>query len=153
MTTVTLNQPVPDFEIAATGNQTIKLSNLRGNNILLYFYPRDHTPGCTTEGQNFRDHSDQFKALDTIIFGISRDSVRSHENFKSKQEFPFELLSDSNERLCNQFGVIKINSKQARGVERSTFLIDKEGILIYQWRKVKVKTHVQNVLQFLQEKL
>lgn len=156
MTTVTLDTLVPDFEIAATGDQTIKLSDFRGNNILLYFYPKDHTPGCTTEGRDFRDNIDQFDALGTVIFGISRDTVRTHENFKCKQEFPFELLSDNDEQLCNLFDVIKMKNmygKQVRGIERSTFLIDKKGILIHEWRKVKVKTHVQEVLETLQEKL
>ncbi len=156
MTTVTINKPVPDFEIAATGNQTIKLSDLRGKNILLYFYPKDHTPGCTTEGQNFRDNMAQFEALNTIIFGISKDTVKTHENFKCKQELPFELLSDTDEQLCNLFDVIKMKNmygKQVRGIERSTFLIDADGILIREWRKVKVKVHVQEVLETLQEKL
>jgi peroxiredoxin Q/BCP len=156
MTTVTINKPVPDFEIAATGNQTIKLSDLRGKNILLYFYPKDHTPGCTTEGQNFRDNMAQFEALNTIIFGISRDTVKTHKNFKCKQEFPFELLSDTDEQLCNLFDVIKMKNmygKQVRGIERSTFLINADGILIHEWRKVKVKVHIQEVLETLQEKL
>lgn len=156
MTTVTLGLAVTDFEIAATGDQTIKLSDFKSNNILLYFYPRDNTPGCITEGRDFRDHIEQFKALNTVIFGISRDSVLTHENFKNKQEFPFDLLSDSDEQLCTQFDVIKTKNmygKQVRSIERSTFLIDKEGILIHQWRKVKVKTHIQDILNILQEKL
>lgn len=156
MTTLSLGHPVPEFEIAATGNQTIKLSDYRGKNILLYFYPKDHTPGCTTEGRNFRDHIEQFTRLNTVILGVSRDTVRTHENFKCKQEFPFELLSDTDEQLCNLFDVIKMKNmygKQVRGIERSTFLIDKNGVLIHEWRKVKVKVHLEEVLETLKEKL
>lgn len=156
MTTVSLDQPVPDFALPATGEQTIKLSDLRGKNVIIYFYPKDHTPGCTTEGRDFRDNIDQFEALNTVVLGVSRDSVKTHENFKCKQEFPFELLSDSDEQLCLLFDVIKMKNmygKQVRGIERSTFLIDQDGVLIHEWRKVRVKTHVQDVLEVLGEKL
>jgi len=121
---------------------------------VLYFYPRDNTPGCTTEGKDFRDNIETFKDLNTIILGVSRDSVRVHEGFKSKQAFPFDLLSDKNEALCTQFDVIKMKmmyGKEARGIERSTFLINPEGILIHEWRKVKVKTHIEEVLQVLKD--
>lgn len=153
MTTVALNQTVPDFEIAATGNKTIKLSDLRGKRVVLYFYPKDNTPGCTLEGQNFRDNITQFDQLNTVIFGISRDSIKMHENFKKKQEFPFDLLSDPDETVCQLFGVIqlkKLYGKEYMGVERSTFLIDENGVLKQEWRKVKVKQHVEEVLSAIE---
>ncbi len=154
MSTISIGQSVPDFEAAATGDKNIKLSDLSGKNIILYFYPRDNTPGCTQEGKDFRDNIDQFNALNTVILGVSRDSVRVHEGFKSKHEFPFDLLSDPDEKLCQLFDVIKMKNmygKQVRGIERSTFLIDSQGKLIKAWRKVKVKTHIAEVVQFLQE--
>ena len=132
MTLPTVGQPAPDFEAAATGDQTIRLEDLRGRNVVLYFYPKDSTPGCTTEGQNFRDLGSEFEGLDTSILGVSRDSLRSHENFKNKQGFGFELLSDSEETLCRAYDVIKMKKMYGReslGVERSTFLIDKAGVL------------------------
>jgi len=149
MTQPTVGQPAPDFEAAATGDQTIRLQDLKGRNVVLYFYPKDNTPGCTTEGQNFRDLQAQFENLDTIILGVSRDSLRSHENFRNKQGFNFELLSDPDETLCRAFDVIKLKKMYGReslGVERSTFLIDKAGVLRREWRKVKVKGHVDDVL-------
>ncbi len=152
--TIELNQEIEDFEAEATGGKTIKLSDYRGRKVLLYFYPRDNTPGCTQEGKDFRDHYDEFKKLDTIIFGISRDSVRVHEGFKAKHEFPFDLIADKDEKLCQLFDVIKMKNmygKQVRGIERSTFLIDESGKLIKEWRKVKVKTHVQEVLDTLKQ--
>jgi thioredoxin-dependent peroxiredoxin len=152
MTTVTLGQQVPDFESNATNNTLIKLSDLRGKKVILYFYPKDNTPGCTTEGQDFRDHIAEFTALNTTIFGISRDTLRTHENFKTKHQFPFELLSDSDEHLCTLFDVIKMKNmygKQVRGIERSTFLIDENGILIEAWRKIRVKEHIATVLTHL----
>ncbi|PPD05585.1 MAG: peroxiredoxin [Methylobacter sp.] len=144
---------VPDFTAAATGGQSIRLSELAGKYVILYFYPKDSTPGCTQEGQAFRDNNPRFTELNAVIFGISRDSLRSHENFKTKQGFPFDLLSDSDEQLCNQFDVIKMKNmygKQVRGIERSTFLINPEGILIKEWRKVAVKNHVTEVLAALE---
>ncbi len=143
---------VEDFEFNATGNAHGKLSDYEGKWLVLYFYPKDATPGCTTEGQDFRDNYEKFQQLGAEVFGISRDSLRSHENFKAKQDFPFELISDNDETLCELFDVIKMKSmygKQAMGVERSTFLIDPDGILRAQWRKVKVKGHVEEVLSTL----
>jgi len=152
--TVEINKTIPDFEAGSTGNTPFKLSDFIGKKVLIYFYPRDNTPGCTQEGKDFRDNIEQFSAFNTIIFGVSRDSVKVHEGFKAKQEFPFELLSDKEEKLCELFDVIKIKNmygKQVRGIERSTFLINEEGVLIYEWRKVKVKVHIEEVLQKLQE--
>jgi thioredoxin-dependent peroxiredoxin len=152
MTNITIGDPVPDFEAACTGGQAFKLSNYRGQYVILYFYPKDSTPGCTQEGQDFRDHLEQFKALNCVVFGISRDSLRSHENFKCKQAFSFELLADTDESLCQLFEVIKLKNmygKQVRGIERSTFLIDPEGLLIKAWRPVKVKGHVDELLSTL----
>ncbi len=151
---ITPGNPVPDFEALSTGDKTIKLSDYQGKYLVMYFYPKDNTPGCTQEGQSFRDNIEQFAALDTIILGISRDSVRVHEGFKGKQEFPFDLLSDPDEKLCALFNVIKMKNmygKQVRGIERSTFLIDPKGLLIREWRKVKVKEHCEQVLQALHE--
>lgn len=150
MSTVALDQAVPDFTADATSEQTITLSELREKNVIIYFYPKDSTPGCTTEGQNFRDLHDEFSALDTVIFGVSRDSMRAHENFKAKQAFTFELISDPEETLCNLFDVIKLKKNYGReymGVDRSTFLIDKAGVLRKEWRTVKVKGHVDEVLE------
>ncbi len=149
MATVELQKTVTDFELPATGDKTVRLSDLRGKNVLLYFYPKDNTPGCTLQGQNFRDHIDTFNAHNTVIFGISRDSVRVHENFKEKQQFPFDLLSDKEETVCNLFGVIQLKKNYGReymGIVRSTFLIDTEGKLIQEWRNVKVKQHIDEVL-------
>ena len=150
MTTPTLGNPVDDFSLAATSGLTFRLSDFRDKaHVILYFYPKDSTPGCTTEGQDFRDAYPQFQAADTVIFGISRDSLKSHENFKAKQTFPFELLADVEETACQCFDVIKLKNmygKQVRGIERSTFLIDKQGILRHEWRKVSVKNHVAAVL-------
>jgi peroxiredoxin Q/BCP len=154
MSTVSLNKVVPDFTLPATGDQTIRLKDLRGQNVVLYFYPKDSTPGCTTEGQNFRDQYKAFAKANTVVFGISRDSLRSHENFKSKQNFPFDLLSDSEEEVCTLFDVIKPKNMYGReviGVERSTFLIDAAGKLRREWRKVKVPGHVDEVLAAAQE--
>ncbi len=147
------NNAVPDFQLAATGNTTFQLSQYLGKNIVLYFYPKDATPGCTTQGVQFRDAYANFQALNTVIFGISRDSIKSHENFKSKFTFPFDLLADTEELACNLFGVIKMKNmygKQVRGIERSTFVIDKNGSLVKEWRGVKVDGHVAEVLHFVQ---
>ena len=140
---------VKDFNLPATGNKNIKLSDYKGKKVVLYFYPKDSTPGCTLEGQDFRDNIRKFSARKTIILGISRDSLKSHEKFKEKQCFPFELISDEDEKLCKQFDVIKqknMYGKKVRGIERSTFLIDEKGILRTEWRKVKVDGHVEEVL-------
>jgi len=150
MSSVALGQPVADFTAAATSDIEVSLSALKGSNVVIYFYPKDSTPGCTTEGQDFRNMHEEFKALDTVIFGVSRDKIRSHENFKAKQEFPFELITDPEETLCQLFNVIKeknMYGKKHMGIERSTFLIDKEGVLRQEWRKVKVKGHVEEVLE------
>ncbi|MFO7529925.1 MAG: peroxiredoxin [Marinobacter sp.] len=150
MSSVELNKPVPDFEAPATGDQTIRLSDLRSQNVVIYFYPKDNTPGCTTEGQDFRDRMKQFVELDTEIFGVSRDGLKAHENFRSKHEFPFHLISDKDEALCKLFGVIKLKKlygKEHLGIERSTFLIDKEGVLRKEWRGVKVEGHANEVLE------
>lgn len=147
---VAIDQPVSDFHIAATSEKTVKLSDLKGKQVVIYFYPKDSTPGCTTEGQGFRDHYADFQAANTEIFGVSRDSLKSHENFKAKQGFPFELLSDKDEALCQLFDVIKLKKlygKEYLGVDRSTFLIDKDGVLRHEWRGVKVPGHVEAVLE------
>lgn len=147
---VAIDQPVSDFQIAATSEKTVKLSDLKGKQVVIYFYPKDSTPGCTTEGQGFRDHYADFQTANTEIFGVSRDSLKSHENFKAKQGFPFELLSDKDEALCQLFDVIKLKKlygKEYLGVDRSTFLIDKDGVLRHEWRGVKVPGHVEAVLE------
>jgi len=144
-----MNRVVKDFSAPATGDQTVRLKDLRGKNVVIYFYPKDSTPGCTTEGQDFRDRHAKFKRANTVIFGVSRDSLKSHENFKAKQNFPFELISDPDEKLCKQFDVIKekkLYGKTFMGIERSTFLIDADGKLRGEWRKVKVKGHAEEVL-------
>jgi peroxiredoxin Q/BCP len=144
-----MNRVVADFKSDATGDQQIRLKDLRGKNVVLYFYPKDSTPGCTTEGRDFSALHDKFKRARTVILGVSRDSVASHEKFKEKQGFPFDLLSDPDETLCKQFDVIHEKSLYGRkfmGVVRSTFLIDAEGKLRQEWRKVKVKGHAEEVL-------
>ncbi len=149
-----IDQTVPDFSASATSDQTVTLSQLKGRNVVIYFYPKDSTPGCTTEGQNFRDLYADFQALDTEIFGVSRDGLRAHENFKAKQSFPFELISDPDESLCKLFDVIKLKKlygKEYMGIERSTFLIDKQGILRQEWRKVKVAGHAAEVLEAVKQ--
>lgn len=149
MSTPELNKPAPHFDLPATGEQNISLSDLKGSKLVLYFYPRDATPGCTTESQNFRDSIDDFKAAGTIILGISQDSVASHEKFKAKQSMPFELLSDESGKICRAYDVIKLKKmygKEFEGIERSTFLIDDKGILRQSWLKVKVPGHVDEVL-------
>ena len=154
MSKVTVGKAVPDFSAQATGDQQISLSDFKGKqHAVIYFYPKDSTPGCTTEGQNFRDSIKDFEKADTVILGVSRDKIKSHENFKAKQQFPFELLSDPDEVICKLFDVIKLKKNYGReymGVERSTFLIDKKGKLAQEWRKVKVKGHVDEVLQAAQ---
>ncbi len=150
MAELTIGKAVPDFEAIATGDKTITLSQLQGKNVVIYFYPKDSTPGCTREGQDFRDNHNKFKRQKCLIFGISRDSIKSHENFKTKQGFTFDLLSDKDEALCELFSVMKMKNmygKKVRGIERSTFLIDVDGILQHEWRGVKVDGHVEEVLQ------
>jgi len=147
-----IDQIVDDFSLPATGGRTFTLSACRGNLVVLYFYPKDSTPGCTTEAQQFRDLHARFAATGAVVVGVSRDSIKSHENFKAKQELPFDLLSDAEELLCNRFAVIKQKSmygKQVRGIERSTFVIDRKGVLRREWRGVKVAGHAQEVLDFL----
>ena len=147
-----LNQAAPDFEIPATGGQAFRLSAMQGSPLVLYFYPKDNTPGCTDEGMQFRDLHAEFVKLKCSVFGISRDTVKSHEGFKAKMSFAFELLSDTEEIACKAFDVMKMKNmygKQVRGIERSTFVIDKEGVLRKGWRGVKVPGHAQEVLNFV----
>jgi len=149
-----LNKKVPAFTLDATGDQSLSLKDYKDYNLIIYFYPKDSTPGCTLEGQDFRDNHAKFRRANTYILGVSRDSIKSHENFKAKQKFPFELLSDSEEVLCKIFDVIKMKNmygKKVRGIERSTFLIDGKGKLKQEWRKVKVKGHVEEVLHAVKE--
>ena len=145
-----MNRVVADFNVESTGDKKIRLKDLRGSNVVIYFYPKDATPGCTLEGQDFRDLHGRFKRQNTVILGVSRDSIVSHEKFKAKQNFPFDLLSDPDEKLCNQFDVIKEKNMYGRkmmGIERSTFLIDADGKLRAEWRKLKVKGHAEEVLE------
>ena len=149
-----IDQPFTDFTASATSDMQVSLSELKGRNLVIYFYPKDSTPGCTTEGQDFRDLYAEFQALDTEIFGVSRDSLRSHENFRTKQSFPFQLISDPDEELCKLFDVIKLKKlygKEYLGIDRSTFLIDKEGVLRKEWRSVKVKGHAEEVLESVKQ--
>jgi peroxiredoxin Q/BCP len=149
---VKIDHLVDNFILASTGEQKFALSDYLGKNIIIYFYPKDDTPGCTTEGQNFRDNWYSFTEKNCVIVGISRDSIKSHESFKEKMQFPFELLSDADETVCNQFDVIKMKNmygKQVRGIERSTFVIDAKGILRKEWRGIKVAGHVQEILDFV----
>jgi len=143
------NLPVPDFAVPATGGKTFRLSAHKGSPLVIYFYPKDDTPGCTTEGAAFRDLRPDFLKEGCEIFGVSRDTINSHEKFKAKMAFTFDLLSDTEEIVCNMFGVMKMKNmygKQVRGVERSTFLIDKAGVVRKEWRGVKVPGHVEEVL-------
>lgn len=151
---IELNKKAPNFSLPATGEQTLSLKDFKGKNLVIYFYPKDNTPGCTTEGQNFRDLYKKFQKNNTEILGVSRDSVRVHENFKKKHEFPFELLSDGEEEMCNAYDVIKLKKLYGReymGIERSTFLIDDKGKLKQEWRKVKVKGHAEEVLKAVED--
>jgi len=148
-----IDQQVPDFTAQATSGQQVTLSALKGSQLVIYFYPKDSTPGCTTEGQDFRDLYASFQDAGTLIFGVSRDGLKSHENFRSKQAFPFELISDKEEALCQLFDVIKLKKlygKEYLGIERSTFLLDSECVLRREWRKVKVAGHAAEVLQAAQ---
>ena len=143
---------IPEFQVPATGGQPFSLAAVRGKTLVLYFYPKDSTPGCTTEAQQFRDLHDEFVQAGCVIAGVSRDSVKSHENFKAKQNLPFTLISDADETLCTQFAVIKekkLYGKLVRGIERSTFVIDGQGVLRHEWRGVKAPGHAQEVLDFI----
>lgn len=149
-----MSEPViTDFALPSTGNVTFKLSDQRGKHVVVYFYPKDNTSGCTIEGQEFRDLYPQFQQSNTVVVGVSRDSLKSHEGFKSQQSFPFELLSDTEGTLCERFGVMKLKNmygKQVRGIERSTFVFDAEGKLVKSWRGVKAPGHAAEVLGFVQ---
>lgn len=154
MTTTQVGKKVKNFTLSATSEKSIKLTEFKGSNVVLYFYPKDNTPGCTKESESFRDNIKKFTKLNTVIIGVSRDSIKSHENFKSKYDLPFELLSDNEEKLCQQFDVIKeknMYGKKVMGIERSTFLIDDKGVLRQEWRKVKVNGHVEEVLQAVKD--
>lgn len=147
---VSIGDKAAPFSLAATDDKVLSSEDFKGKNLVLYFYPKDSTPGCTLEGQNFRDAYADFQSADTEILGVSRDSVRKHENFKARQSFPFDLLADEDETLCRQFDVIREKNMYGRkviGIERSTFLIDADGVLRREWRKVKVKGHVAEVLE------
>ncbi len=141
-----------DFELESTGGKTFRLADYRGKKLIIYFYPKDDTPGCTIESQQFSLHYEQFKMLNCEIVGISRDSIKSHENFREKLSIPFDLLSDSSQTICNRFEVMKLKNmygKQVSGIERSTFVIDEQGKLVKEWRGVKVPGHVDEVLSFI----
>ncbi|MEY3900177.1 MAG: bacterioferritin comigratory protein [Pseudomonadota bacterium] len=148
-----LNMTVPDFAAEMTGGHAFRLSEHRGKKVIFYFYPKDNTPGCTAESLQFRDLHARFASAGAEIFGISRDSMRSHEGFKSKLGLPFELISDTDEKVCTMFDVIVMKSmygKKVRGIERSTFVIDAEGKIVKEWRGVKVPGHVDEVLEFIE---
>ena len=150
MVTPKVGKKAPVFKGECTGNKLADLSEHKGQKVILYFYPKDNTPGCTSEGQDFRDLFKEFKKLNAVIYGLSRESIKSHENFKLKQSFPFELISDMDEKICKQYDVIKEKSMYGRkylGIDRSTFLINEKGVLVKEWRKVKVKGHVEEVLK------
>jgi thioredoxin-dependent peroxiredoxin len=143
---------VKDFSLPSTGGGTFRLSDLRGKKLVVYFYPKDNTPGCTVEGADFRDRYREFAKAGAEVVGVSRDSLKSHENFKAKMKFPFELLADADEKVCAQFGVMKMKhmyGKKVRGIERSTFVIDGDGVLAREWRGVKVPGHAEEVLNFV----
>jgi len=152
MENINLNDKVPNFKLEGTNNLSFNLSSFLGKYIVIYFYPKDSTPGCTNEGIDFTENIDKFKKMNVEIFGVSRDTIKSHENFKAKYNFLFELLSDPEEIACNLFGVIKMKNmygKKIRGIERSTFLISPEGKLINEWRGVKVNGHIKEILEVL----
>jgi peroxiredoxin Q/BCP len=147
-----LGKPVPDFSLPSTGDSTFRSTKERGKKLVLYFYPKDNTPGCTTQGADFRDHYAGFAKANCGVYGISRDSLKSHEGFKAKMKFPFDLLSDEDETVCKLFGVMKMKNmygRKVRGIERSTFVVDEKGVLAREWRGVKVPGHVQEVLNFV----
>lgn len=152
MSNLQLNQVVPNFKCNVTSDNKISIKDLRGKKVVLYFYPKDNTPGCTTESIEFNGLLKEFSKMNTLIFGISRDNLASHEKFKQKYDFSFELISDEDESVCNLFGVIKEKNLYGRkylGIERSTFLIDEKGKLIAEWRKVKAKGHAQSTLDHI----
>ena len=143
---------VGDFSLPSTGGGTFKLSDQRGKTLVVYFYPKDNTPGCTVEGTDFRDRYKEFAKAGAEVVGVSRDSLKSHEGFKAKMKFPFALLSDAEEKVCTLFGVMKMKNmygKKVRGIERSTFVLDGEGVIAREWRGVKVPGHVEEVLNFV----
>ena len=151
---IKIGNSIPALTVATTQNEALKLRSLKGQNVVIYFYPKDNTPGCTTQGQNFRDTYSEFQKLNTEIIGVSRESIRSHQNFINKHEFPFDLISDPDETMCNAFDVIKEKNMYGRkymGIERSTFIFDDKGKLRHEIRKVKVKTHVDEVLALVKE--
>ena len=154
MTKLKLGAKVTDFTLPATGDGGFRLSSCRGRNVVLYFYPKDNTPGCTLEGQDFRDNAKKLASLKTLVFGVSRDSLASHEKFRAAQKFPFQLLSDADEKVCRLFDVIReknMYGKKVMGIERSTFLIDSDGVLRREWRKVKVDGHVEEVIRAIKD--
>ncbi|HFD12882.1 MAG TPA: peroxiredoxin [Crenotrichaceae bacterium] len=154
MTAITVGNTVADFEADSTDDQRFRLSDYKGSYLVLYFYPRDNTPGCTKEGQDFAQHFSEFEKLNTGIFGISRDTLAAHQKFREKYNFPFHLIADPDETICTSFDVIKMKNmygKQVRGIERSTFLLDPDSVLIHEWRKVKVKDHVEQVLEVIRQ--
>jgi thioredoxin-dependent peroxiredoxin len=147
------NKVVSDFALPATGGKEFRLSAVDSNLLVLYFYPKDNTPGCTTEGAQFRDLYPRFRKAGCAVYGVSRDSLRSHENFKAKMEFPFDLLSDEDETICKRFGVMKMKNmygRKVRGIERSTFVLDRDRVIRREWRGVKVPGHAQEVLDFVE---
>ena len=147
-----MNDTIHDFDLPTTGDKRFRLSHFQNKIVIIYFYPKDSTPGCTTEAQQFRDLYPEFVETGCVVVGVSRDSIRSHENFKAKQDLPFDLLSDTDEQLCTQFSVIKekkLYGKLVRGIERSTFVIDDQGVLRREWRGVKAPGHAQDVLDFV----
>lgn len=147
---VNIGKKVTPFSLPATGEKNVSLKDFKGTHLIIYFYPKDSTPGCTLEGQNFRDRYADFKQAGAEILGVSRDSLKAHENFRARQGFPFDLLSDQDESLCRQFDVIhekNMYGRKVMGIVRSTFLIDSTGVLQKEWRKVKVKGHVDDVLE------
>jgi peroxiredoxin Q/BCP len=147
---VNIGEKVASFSLPATGDKNVSLDDFKGTNLVIYFYPKDSTPGCTLEGQNFRDSYKEFKKSGTTVLGVSRDSLKAHENFRTRQEFPFDLLSDAEEKLCRQFDVIhekNMYGRKVMGIVRSTFLLDGDGVLQKEWRKVRVKGHVEEVLE------
>ena len=147
-----LSKVVKDFSLPSTGGGSFRLSEHRGKKLVLYFYPKDNTPGCTVEGTDFRDRHKEFARAGAVVVGVSRDSLKSHEGFKAKMKFPFELLSDADEQACTLFGVMKMKNmygKKVRGIERSTFVLDGEGAIAREWRGVKVPGHVEEVLSFV----
>ncbi len=154
MNPLALGSPVPDFQVLSTGGKTVSLSDFSGQWLVLYFYPKDNTPGCIVEGQGFRDRIDLFSAVNAVIVGVSRDSIKSHDGFKARQQLPFDLWSDHDEALCQLFGVIATKNwfgKSLLGLVRSTFLINPHGVLVHEWRAVKVKGHAEAVLAKLTE--